>query len=104
VRKLKLGMVSDVGGLDEASFNENTCQSVVVAEEQPGICGQFIESQAQADYQNNITELAEQDYGLIITVGFLPGAGLMAEPLVVVGHDACATPTPRVTSTVRTSS
>ena len=34
---------------------------------------QFIESQAQADYEKNITEFAEQDYDLIITVGFLLG-------------------------------
>ncbi len=34
---------------------------------------QFIESQAQADYEKNITEFAEQGYDLIITVGFLLG-------------------------------
>ncbi len=70
---LKVGMVSDIGGVDDASFNENTWEGVVMAEEELGICGQFIESQAQADYEKNITEFAEQDYDLIITVGFLLG-------------------------------
>jgi basic membrane protein A len=70
---LKVGMVSDIGGIDDASFNENTWLGVEMAEEQLGICGQFIESQAQADYEKNITEFAEQDYDLIITVGFLLG-------------------------------
>jgi basic membrane protein A len=38
-----------------------------------GVQAQFIESQAQADYEKNITEFAEQEYDLIITVGFLLG-------------------------------
>ncbi len=70
---LKVGMVSDIGGIDDASFNQNTWEGVVMAQEDLGICGQFIESQAQADYEKNITEFAEQDYDLIITVGFLLG-------------------------------
>ncbi|MDH4207467.1 MAG: BMP family ABC transporter substrate-binding protein [Anaerolineae bacterium] len=70
---LRVGMVSDIGGIDDASFNENTWLGVEMAQEQLGICGQFIESQAQADYEKNITEFAEQDYDMIITVGFLLG-------------------------------
>jgi basic membrane protein A len=68
-----VGMVSDVGGIDDASFNQNTWEGLVMAEEGLGVCSQFIESQAQADYERNITEFAEQGYELIITVGFLLG-------------------------------
>jgi len=70
---LKVGMVSDVGGIDDASFNQNTWDGLQRAEEEMAVCSQFIESQAQADYEKNITEFAEQDYDLIITVGFLLG-------------------------------
>jgi basic membrane protein A len=70
---LKVGMVSDVGGVDDASFNQNTWDGLQRAQEELGVQTQFIESQAQADYENNITEFAEQDYDLIITVGFLLG-------------------------------
>lgn len=70
---LKVGMVSDIGGIDDASFNQNTWEGLEMAEEQLGVCAQFIESQAQADYEKNITEFAEQDYDLIITVGYLLG-------------------------------
>jgi basic membrane protein A len=70
---LRVGMVSDVGGIDDASFNQNTWEGLVMAEEELGVCSQFIESQAQADYEKNITEFAEQDYDLIITVGYLLG-------------------------------
>jgi len=67
----RVGMVSDVGGIDDASFNENTWAGLVRAQEELGVQAQFIESQAQADYEKNITEFAEQDYDLIFTVGFL---------------------------------
>jgi basic membrane protein A len=68
---LKVGMVSDVGGIDDASFNQNTWEGLQRADEELAVCSTFIESQAQADYEKNITELAEQDYDLIVTVGFL---------------------------------
>lgn len=67
----RVGMISDVGGIDDASFNQNTWEGVLQAEEELGIEGRFLESQSQADYVNNITEFAEQGYDLIITVGFL---------------------------------
>jgi basic membrane protein A len=70
---VKVGMVSDVGGIDDASFNQNTWDGLQRAQEELGVQAQFIESQAQADYEKNITEFAEQDYDLIITVGFLLG-------------------------------
>jgi basic membrane protein A len=68
---LLVGMVSDVGGIDDASFNQNTWEGLQRADEELPVCAKFIESQAQADYEKNITEFAEQDYDLIFTVGFL---------------------------------
>jgi basic membrane protein A len=70
---LKVGMVSDVGGIDDASFNQNTWEGLQMAQEKLGVQSQFIQSEAQADYEKNITEFAEQDYDLIVTVGFLLG-------------------------------
>jgi basic membrane protein A len=68
---LKVGMVSDVGGVDDASFNQNTWDGLQRAQEELGVQAQFIESQAQADYEKNITEFGEQEYDLVFTVGFL---------------------------------
>jgi len=68
---LRVGMVSDVGGIDDASFNQNTWEGLERAADELGVDAQFIESQAQADYERNIVEFAEQDYDLIFTVGFL---------------------------------
>ncbi len=72
-KEFKVGMVSDIGGIDDASFNQNTWEGLERARDELGVQAQFIESQAQADYAKNITEFAEQDYDLIITVGFLLG-------------------------------
>ena len=52
---LLVGMVSDVGGLDDASFNENTWEGLARADSELDVCAKFIESQAQADYEKNIT-------------------------------------------------
>jgi basic membrane protein A len=68
---MRVGMVSDVGGVDDASFNQNTWEGLQRAERELGVSARFIESQAQADYEKNITEFAEQKYDLIITVGFM---------------------------------
>lgn len=68
---MKVGMVSDVGGVDDASFNQNTWEGLQKAQKDLGVESKFIESQAQADYEKNITEFAEQNYDLIFTVGFL---------------------------------
>ena len=68
---LKVGMVSDVGGVDDASFNEMSWHGLEKAAEELGVQAQFIESQAQADYEKNITEFGEQEYDLVFTVGFL---------------------------------
>jgi len=71
-KPFRVGMISDVGGIDDASFNQSTWEGLErAAQEIPGVEAQFIESQAQADYENNITEFAEQGYDMIITVGFL---------------------------------
>jgi basic membrane protein A len=72
-QKFKVGMVSDVGGIDDASFNENTWKGLQEAQEQLGVEATFLESQAQADYENNITDFAGQGYDMIITVGFRLG-------------------------------
>ncbi len=70
---IKVGMVSDIGGLNDKSFNQNTWEGLQRAQEELGVQSQFIQSEAQADYEKNITEFAEQDYDLIVTVGFLLG-------------------------------
>ncbi|MEW6568148.1 MAG: BMP family ABC transporter substrate-binding protein [Chloroflexota bacterium] len=65
--------VTDVGGIDDKSFNATAWKGVTDAMEQLGVRGQYLESQEQADYEKNINAFLEQGCDLIITVGFLLG-------------------------------
>ena len=66
--------VSDVGGIDDKSFNQTAYKGVQDAETDLGVEGKFLESQEQADYAPNITAFLEEGCDIIITVGFLMDA------------------------------
>jgi len=70
---LRVGMVSNVAGMDDAGFNQNTWAGLQRAQAALGVQVQFIESQSSADYEANIAEFAEQGYDLVVTVGWLMG-------------------------------
>ncbi|MGE5481828.1 MAG: BMP family lipoprotein [Bacteroidota bacterium] len=69
--KLRVGMVTDMGGIDDKSFNATSWQGVARAIKELGIEGRFLESQQQSDYPKNIQEFINQKYDLIVTVGFM---------------------------------
>ncbi|WJY21600.1 BMP family ABC transporter substrate-binding protein [Fontisubflavum oceani] len=65
--------VTDTGGIDDNSFNQTAWQGVLDAEEQLGIQGRFLESQAETDYEANINSLLGGACDVIFTIGFLLG-------------------------------
>jgi basic membrane protein A len=69
----KVGMVTDVGGIDDKSFNATSWDGMQMAEEELGVEVAYLESQQQTDYAANITQFLDQDYDMIVTVGFLLG-------------------------------
>jgi len=70
---LVVGMVTDIGGIDDRSFNETAWNGLQRAEDELGVEVSFLESQQQTDYATNITQFLDQDTDLIVTVGFLIG-------------------------------
>ena len=70
-RGLRVGLVTDIGGIEDAGFNAAAWEGLERAAEDFGVQAQFIESQAQADYEKNITAFAEQGFDLVFTVGSL---------------------------------
>ncbi len=69
---MKIGLVTDVGQINDKSFNQSSWEGVLSAE----TCGaevNYIETQDAVDYADNIAEFAEQDYNIIVTVGFALG-------------------------------
>ena len=67
----KVGLVTDIGGLNDRSFNHLAFVGLTRAEQQLGIKGRVLTSSSGADYLPNLTTLAQQGYNLVIPVGFL---------------------------------
>jgi basic membrane protein A and related proteins len=65
--------VTDVGGIDDRSFNATAWKGVQDAMAELDIDGRVLESRDQADYERNINALVEEGCDIIITVGFLLG-------------------------------
>jgi basic membrane protein A len=70
-KKIKVGLVTDIGGLNDRSFNALANKGLKDAQAQLGIEGRVLISKSNADYTPNLTTLAQQKYDLIISVGFL---------------------------------
>jgi basic membrane protein A len=71
--KVKVGMVTDIGGLDDRSFNQSAYAGLKRAESELGAEVRAVTSKSNADYVPNLTSLARQQYDLVIGVGFLMG-------------------------------
>jgi basic membrane protein A len=69
----KACMVSDVGGIDDNSFNENAWAGMERAEAELGVEVTFLESRSAEDYARNIDQHIADGCDMIVTVGFLLG-------------------------------
>ena len=65
--------VTDTGGIDDNSFNQTAWQGVLNAQQELGIEGRFLESQAETDYEANLNSLLGGQCDVIFTIGFLLG-------------------------------
>jgi basic membrane protein A len=66
-----VGLVTDIGGLNDHGFNHLAYLGLQAAEKQLGITGTVLQSTSGADYVPNLTKLAEAGNNLVISVGFL---------------------------------
>lgn len=70
---LKVGQVTDLGGIDDKSFNATAYAGIEQAVKELGVEGKYLESTQQADYEKNIQQFLDEETDLIVTVGFLLG-------------------------------
>lgn len=68
-----VGQVTDLGGIDDKSFNATAYAGIERAIDELGAQGKYLESQQQADYARNIQQYIDEGTDLIVTVGFLLG-------------------------------
>jgi basic membrane protein A and related proteins len=71
--QLKVGLVTDLGQLNDRGFNQLAYEGLKRAERDLGIEGRVLQSASAADYIPNMTRLAREQYDLIIGVGFAQG-------------------------------
>ena len=67
----KIGLVTDIGGLDDKSFNHLAFVGIQRAKSQLGIDFKVLESHQESEYVPNLQSLAAAHYDLVIAVGFL---------------------------------
>jgi basic membrane protein A len=70
-KAIKDGLVTDIGGLNDRSFNSLANKGLEDAKAQLGATGRVLTSKSNSDYVPNLSTLAQQKYDLIIGVGFL---------------------------------
>ena len=70
---IKIGLVTDIGGLNDRSFNHLAYLGLQRAASQLGVTTRVLQSAQNSDYIPNLQSLASQHYNLVIAVGFLMG-------------------------------
>ena len=68
--KIKVGMVTDVGGVNDKSFNQLAWEGLR-ALDPDAFEVNYLESKTDADYLTNINTFIDEEYDLIITVGYM---------------------------------
>jgi basic membrane protein A len=74
-----VGLVTDVGKIDDKSFNQSTWEGAKQAEKDLGAVVNYIETTDSKDYDKNIATFANENYDVIVTVGFALGEATTAE-------------------------
>ena len=72
-KKIKIAMVTDIGGLNDRGFNALAYKGLQQAKSELGADIRVVTSKSNADYVPNLSSLARQKFDLVVAVGFLMG-------------------------------
>jgi basic membrane protein A len=70
-KEIRVGLVTDIGGLNDRSFNQLAYGGLKRAEKDLGVKIRVLTSKQNSDYVPNLSTLAQQRYDMVIGVGFL---------------------------------
>ena len=76
---IKIGMVTDIGGINDGSFNQSSWEGLQRAQSELGVSVDYLQSKADSDYIPNIETFVDEDYDLIICVGYQLADALRTE-------------------------
>lgn len=77
-KEFKVAMVTDVGGVNDESFNQSAWEGLQRAEADLGVKSSYIESKQDADYQSNLETMVDGGNDLIWGIGYKMGDVLLA--------------------------
>lgn len=79
---LCVGLVTDVGEVDDKSFNQSAWEGVQQAADELGAQTKYVETKDAKDYASNIQLFADQGYDVIVTVGFALGQATVEQAAI----------------------
>lgn len=101
--KIKIGMVTDVGGINDKSFNQSSWEGLKeLAAADDSFEVYYLESHMDSDYETNIYTFLDEGMDLIITVGYMTAdtilevAPLYPEQKFAIIDDSSAAALPNV--------
>ena len=75
-KTIRVGLVTDVGQLNDRGFNQLAYEGLKQAQRELGVQGRVVQSRSANEYVPNLTALARQGYDLVIGVGYAQGAAV----------------------------
>lgn len=80
-KTFSVGMVTDVGGVDDKSFNQSAWEGLQAFGKDNGLKKgeggfDYLQSKSDADYATNLNNLARKDFKLVFGIGFLMHAAV----------------------------
>ncbi|MCD1260448.1 BMP family ABC transporter substrate-binding protein [Paenibacillus athensensis] len=71
--KLNIGMVTDIGGVNDNSFNQSAWEGLQAFSKQSGAKVEYLQSQSDADYVSNLNQFVKGGRSLTWGIGFMMG-------------------------------
>jgi basic membrane lipoprotein Med (substrate-binding protein (PBP1-ABC) superfamily) len=68
---ISVGLVTDIGQVNDGTFNEFAHEGATRAADEYGLEYSYIETQAPGEYEQNIDTMLNEEFDVIVTVGFL---------------------------------
>lgn len=69
----KVGMVTDIGGINDNSFNQSAWEGLQKFNKETGAEVKYLESKSDADYIPNLNQFVQNGYQLIWGIGYMMG-------------------------------
>ncbi|WP_018753039.1 BMP family lipoprotein [Paenibacillus sanguinis] len=68
--KFKIGLVTDVGGVNDKSFNESAWEALEALNKEQGIEHKYLQSNQSSDYVPHLNQFVQNGYDLTWSIGF----------------------------------